>query len=632
MLSIMRRKAGSWMIKIILGAIVVVFIFWGVGSFTDQSDGRVATVNGQTISYDEYNQIYNRLIENLNRQFGNGLNDELIKMMNVKQQALDQAIDKKLLLEEAARLSIRVSDEELAENILKYPAFQGEGGTFDSRQYEQALAQNRLTVKGFETLQREQLLLGKLQSLLAAGAQTNEAEARAWYEWDKSQVKVTYVLFDPAQGPEPAATDEEIAAYYDTNKERYKSEPMRKVRYVSFTAEEHAAGITVTDNDVTDYYEANPERFETPKTVEARHVLFRLPQNADPATVEAAFTKAEDVRKKASSGVDFAELAKTHTEDPTGKTNGGFLGAFKKQDMVAAFADKAFSMSPGQISEPVRTPFGWHVIKVEKVNEGGITPLDRAAPEIRARLIQEQALSAAYDAAEAVYNAALNRPDLAKAAETAKKKIQETDFFTRTGPVDVAEKEPFASVAFELAENEISEVVETEKVYYVMQLLEEKPSRTPELNEIKEMARKDLLVQKRDEKARADAAAFLLTVQSDPSLLPAKAGQAGKKPVTTDFFGRNASIANLGTEREVNRAAFELSLKAPLAASPLKTQKGYCVMRLDERKGPDPAGFAQQKDGIVERLTQQKQARAFDALVAHLRETGSISYEKGFLD
>ncbi len=125
MLNLMRKNAGTWLIKILLGAIVLVFVFWGVGSFRDRAVGRVAIVNGEPIMVEEYNEAYNRLLEQIKQRYGNRLNDEMLKMLQVKKQTMDQLIEKRLLLSEAKRLNFKVSDEELSTTIKAIAGFSG---------------------------------------------------------------------------------------------------------------------------------------------------------------------------------------------------------------------------------------------------------------------------------------------------------------------------------------------------------------------------------------------------------------------------------------------------------------------------------------------------------------------------
>ena len=175
MLRLMRQQAGSWLIKILLGAIVIVFIFWGVGSFRAQRGGRVALVNGDQITLDEYREAYNNLLEQLRERFGNNLNEDMIKMLQVRKQALNQLVDNKLLVQEAKRLKFRVSDKELAEAIMKIGAFQ-RAGVFDSRLYSNVLDRLRMTPEEFEIAQREAVLIERLRTIITGGVKVADQE------------------------------------------------------------------------------------------------------------------------------------------------------------------------------------------------------------------------------------------------------------------------------------------------------------------------------------------------------------------------------------------------------------------------------------------------------------------------
>ncbi len=179
MLYLMRKYARSWLIKLLLGAIVVVFVLWGVGSYKSQKNTRVASVNGETITLEEYKETYGRIIEQLRQQFGSRLDDDLIKFFRVKQQTLDQLIDKRLLLNEARRLNFQVSDIELAQAIRNIGAFQS-GGVFDSRRYRDVLSRNRLTPETFEVSHREVMLIDNFKAYIEGNVKVSDPEALDW--------------------------------------------------------------------------------------------------------------------------------------------------------------------------------------------------------------------------------------------------------------------------------------------------------------------------------------------------------------------------------------------------------------------------------------------------------------------
>lgn len=628
MLNLMRKNAGTWLIKILLGAIVLVFVFWGVGSFRDRGAGRVAIVNGDPIMVDEYNETYNRLLEQIKQRYGNRLNDEMLKMLQVKKQTMDQLIEKRLLLSEAKRLGFKVSDEELSSTIKAIPAFQ-DNGNFDNRRYRAVLTQNRLTPESFEAMQRELVLMGKVRSFISDSVKVSDSEVEDSYQWKNSQVKIEYVLYDPSLIADIRLSEEEIKSYFETHKDSYKTEPKRKATYLQFAPEMYHAKVSLPDSDIKDYFESNPGEFDTPKTVEASHVLIKVDQNANPELVEKAREKALSVQKLAKEGKNFAELAKQFSDDPGGK-NGGNLGTFKRDAMVEPFGEKAFSMTPGQISDPVRTQFGWHIIKVEKINEAAILTLEQAKPKIIKKLTDEKAKNLAYEDAFATYSVALNAEMLSKVAETLKQQLLTAEPFSRNGPAGVKNPAQFAATAFELAPNAISDIIDSQGTYYILQVVEDIPESIPEFALVAERVRADLTKEKKDEQSLKDAKQCLADLKSG-KLLKAFQGKKGVKTGSTDFFKRSDRIPDIGFEREISSIAFGLSPEKNYPDEPIKGQNGYYVIAFGERKAADPSGLANEKVQITETLTSQKQRRIFEDLLTSLRNSGSIVVENGFL-
>lgn len=627
MLNLMRKNAGTWLIKIILGAIVVVFVFWGVGSFSNRGAGQVAVVNGEPIRVEEYNEAYNRLLEQIKQRYGNQLNDEMLKMLQIKKQTMDQLIEKKLLLAEARRLHFKVSDEDLAANIKAFPAFQ-DNGRFDNRRYRAVLAQNRLTPEAFEAAQREYILINKIRSLISDSVQVSDSEVTDWYQWKNSQIKIDYVLYDPASVTGIQPTDAEIKSYYDAHKDNYKTEHKRKADYLQFTPEMYAAKITIPDSEIKDYFDSNPGEFDTPETVEASHILIKVDANADPQTIEKAKEKALSVMKLAKEGKNFEDLAKQYSDDPGGK-NGGHLGAFKRNDMVEPFSEKAFSMKAGEISEPVRTQFGWHIIKVEKVNPAQILTLDQAKPKIIKKLTDEKAKNMAYDAATAAYNASLNLDSLSAVAKSLNEKLLTTEPFGRSGPPNVKNPAQFAATAFDLAPKAMSDIIDAQGTYYILQVTEDIPESIPELSQITDRVRGDVIKEKQDEQALKEAKQCLADLKSGKSIKDFE-NKKGIKTGSTDFFKRSDRIPDIGYERELSAVAFGLSPEKKYPDDPVKGQKGYYVVAFKEKKPADPAGLAAEKTQITEMLTNQKQRRAFEDLLTSLRNKSQIVMESGY--
>ncbi len=185
----MRDYATSWLIKILLGAIVIVFVFWGVGSFRSRKASVIASVNGDIIDAEEYNSTYNALLEQMRQRFGNNMNQEVVKMLRLDQQALAQLIDQTLMVQEAAKLKLRVTDAEIVDAITGVEAFQT-NGQFDLRLYQRVLEYNRMTPEGFEKIQKTTLLTSKLRAYVGSNIQVSDGEALAYYQWQNTSVGI----------------------------------------------------------------------------------------------------------------------------------------------------------------------------------------------------------------------------------------------------------------------------------------------------------------------------------------------------------------------------------------------------------------------------------------------------------
>ncbi len=632
MLDLMRKHAGSWMIKFVLGAIIVVFAFWGVGTFNARRLTTVATVDDTIITFESYRDAYSRLLEQIRQRFGDNLDENLLKAMNLKQQAIEQLVNERLLTNEAQRLGLEVTDEELARAIRGVEVFQGKSG-FDYDRYRRVLSANRLTPENFEIEQRQAILLGKLRAIVSDTVKVADIEARQWFDFINTKIALDFVRFDPDQFPQATVSEQEIQAYYDAHKDDYRTSPMRRVRYLFFDPASFAGQAVVSDEDVAEYYESNTAEFHQEESIEARHVLIGTAETDSPEAVEAARSKALEVEKLAREGKDFAELARTYSTDPSASSNGGFLGRFNRRRMVAPFSDKAFSMKAGEISDPVKTRFGWHIIKVEKAYPATTKPLEQVSASIRAKLLSHKTKVLAAEAAEAAWDAAYDRNDLEAVAADLKLTLNTTALFGRSGPTEaaIADKAKFAAAAFAAPINDISDVEEMSDGYYILQVVQEQPATTPALADIQDAVTADALREKRSQEAR-QAAETLLAAARGGEDLAALAKARNLTVDSTGLFGRQEPIPKIGASGEISEAAFGLSTGAPWPERVLKADKHWYVVRLTQRQAPEQSGFAAQKDRIASQLLRQKKAEAFDALLARLRQGSDIDIKQDMLE
>ena len=630
MLNVMRKHAGSWMIKVILFAIVIVFVFWGVGSFRSRQASKVATVNGEIISITSFQRAYNNLIDQYRQRFGSSLNDGMIEMLQVKKQTIDQLINRAILLQEANKIGLQVSDAEVAQLIRDTPIFQN-NGSFDNRRYLNLLSQVHLTPEEFEAEQKDLLLGQKLTRIIMGAAKVSEVEARQWYDWQNTSVNVAYVLFNPDHYAEINPPAEEISAYFEKNKETYKTAPMVKVRYVVFDPADYTSQVTVDEDEIKEYYDSNIDKFKTEKTVEARHILIKVDPKADEQADLAAKTKAEEIAKMAKSGQDFAELAKTYSQGPT-KDRGGYLGKFTQSQMVKPFADKAFSMAAGEISDPVKTQFGWHVIKVESVEEASTKTLDESRESIIRTIKERKAKNIAYDNAEKFYEGTFEKEDLVKNAKMFDRPVLEAGPFSRRGPEELgSSRSQFANAAFNLNLNEISDIQDIGGRYYLIQQTETIAATIPPLEDVKAKVTKDLTKKLLTDKASQDAEAMAKDLKSGRPF-DEIADSRGLTVKQTGFFKRDATVPEIGSDTAFNKAAFQLTSTNSTVNQPVRGSAGFYLLHLLERKAPAADGFETGKNDIQKMLLQQKQRTIMQDWMDSRKADSQITIEKPYLE
>ncbi|MBS3754471.1 MAG: SurA N-terminal domain-containing protein [Desulfobacterales bacterium] len=630
MLSSMRKSAGSWMIKILLGMIVLAFVFMGAGSYWAGRRNTVANVNGEPISVNEYQQTYKRMMQNMEQRFGNQLDQDMIDMLNLKEQALDRLIEKHLLMQLAGETDIRLPDDVLARSITSLPVFQN-NGQFDPDLYRRVLNQNRLSPGDFEAMQKEAILTGMIKNFVSNAVPVSEAEARAWYEWQNTEVKIDYAEFARQDFTDVEVTEEAVAGYFENHKEKYKTRPKVKARYIRFSPEDYRGAVNVSESAIRDYYRSHQSEFTSEETVTARHILLKLPRDADEKNVQETRKKALEIYEKARSGRDFAELAREFSEGPSAG-EGGYLGTLKKDDTVEPFAEKAFSMEAEEISQPVRTRFGFHIIKVEERRQASAKPLEEVKDAIRDKLALQKARDHAYDKALSVYDISFGGEDLVKNAKDMGLDLRTTGFFTQSrGPEDIENAGKFAEAAFALPLAEISEVTEIGDAFFLIQPVEKQESHVPELASVSEKVRRDLKREKQ-KKAAQQAARDLLEQARETGDFTAAAEAAGIKIHTTGFFKRGQPVPDIGQSRKLASAAFSLSADNPFPEAAVAKDSSFYVIHLQDKKQPGASEFRAEKEETVSRLASRKRQQTVNKWVAALRQQSDIEISDRFSD
>jgi peptidyl-prolyl cis-trans isomerase D len=615
------RRAQPAVIKGVLGAVVLafvatIFLDWG-WQRSGRPDAHVAIVSGEGVSLHEFQMTYTNLTDFYRRLYKERFTEDFARTLNLKQQALDTLVQRKLLLREAKRQGLMVSNAELIEKVQTYPVFQV-NGHFDHSRYLQVLRLSRLTPADFEQNQREDLLLGKLENLFKDGLQVTEAEVKQIFIHDKEQVNVEYIRVDPAQFvPQVELSDAELVTYYQEHLERFRTPEQVRLGYVVVDPDRFAALVEMTDEQLTQYYEQHKEEFHREEQVRARHILFKLAPQAGAEEEARVRGAAETTLQRIQAGEDFATLASQLSEDPVSAQQGGDLGMFKRGEMVKPFEEIAFVLQPGIVSDPVRTDFGYHLIKVEERQEAGYEPLETVRAELRTRLAREEARRLAETKAQAVYDTMVTAGSAWKTAVQALELVpQETSFSAQAQVVEGIENSAaFMRTAFALQDGEVSRPTMIGQQYVVEKLLERKASHIPPFEEIRDKVRDAVVRDRSHALAQQKADEWLAEVQAGKSL-EQLAQALNTQTEQTGLFSRNGAIPKLGRPQDFIREVFRMRVGEVRVVDLLEQP---AVVVLKEHQEFDVEGYEKDKVQMRQQVLRQKREQTFSAWSNELR-------------
>jgi peptidyl-prolyl cis-trans isomerase D len=479
-----------------------IFLVWGRGSMsTGKSERSVAAwIGTDEVPYAEFVRAHDSRLE-FYRRFYPGISaTDLEKRFHVKKGALDAAIGRRLLLDEARRMGLAVSDEEIARKVRETPAFQ-ENGVFDAKKYRELLAASGIKTTAYEEDVRGELLAGKVKAIVQEPVRIADEEAFEEFRREKEKVRLSLVILPP---PSPVAavsvSEQEARRAFDADPARFTRPERAQFAYAAVLARDFQPAAPAGEAELKAYFEQNAAEFKTERAVRARHILFRLAEGASPEEEKKIKDRAQLVLGKAKSGADFAALAREFSQDSSGPA-GGDLGWFSAGQMVPAFEQAAFSLGKGQVSDLVRTQFGFHIIKVEEVREAGQPAFEQVRDQVAAKLAAASARSAVGARVEQI-NDALANGEFDEVAAKFGLKVRTTDLVPREGPLPGPAGRPeVADTLFSLAEGEISDLLRQGEDYWVYKLLSKKPSAVPSFEEARADVERGLLAEKARERA-----------------------------------------------------------------------------------------------------------------------------------
>jgi peptidyl-prolyl cis-trans isomerase D len=619
----MRENASGWIVKILFGIIIVVFVFaFGMSGMETGQDPILATVNDQIITRAEFEDAFQRAAEGL-RNANPDVTTAQLQDPQFKQIVLGELVNSRLLLHEAARLGISASDEEVFAAITRQSFFWNQAGAFDRNIYLAALRSIRMTPAQFEANFKNEMIANKVKDMVRKTAAATPEQARQLYDWVGEELRVDYILSDPASFLDKVTTNEtEVNEFYTKNEQRFMVPEQIRLRYLSFTPQDLAARQDVSEAEIEAYYKANSADMTQEEQVKASHILV-LAKDSDPAEVqEAAKKKIDAVYAKAKSGANFAALAKQYSEGPSAP-GGGDLGWFGRGDMVPEFEEVAFSTPKGQVSEPVKSQFGWHIIYVEDRKEAKELPLDEVKQKITQTIAEEKASEKVSDLLDQAMDRLVSGMKLDAVAD-------ELGLLAVTSrPVP----EKYLSQAFGLTD-EAAKVVMTIPVgeahntplaidggYMLVEKVEDIPAAPMPIDQVRDSIINAIKQQKAAEMAMKEAQDILARLTGPDAA--AETAKLKGRIRTSEPFDRQGNVPELGQNPALATAAFA-STDGAWLAQPFRMGAGIVVARVNEVIPASEETWAEQKDAWIDQASQNYQQEVLTAFMTGLREHAEI--------
>lgn len=629
MLEFIRERAQGWVAWTIVILLIATFALWGIQEYTSPEPVvNVAEVNGSEIPVAQFQQSYQQQRARLQQMLGENFNPAFFDEKSMKSDVLEGMIEREVLVQNAAKSGMRVSDVLLGNYIRTIPELQNDG-QFDKELYNRLLRSQGLSVKGFEQSVRGDLLLQQVRQGVMDSAFATPSEVEALIRLREQRRDIGYLLVPVSQYEQDAAVeDAAIEKYYNDNRDQYRTPEQVSVEYLELSVASLAAGVQVSEEELRQYYQERKRDFSVPEERQARHILIQVGSDAPQADIDAARAKIEDILARVRKGESFADLAREFSQDPGSAQNGGDLGFFGRGIMDKAFEDASFALAVGEVSEPVRSAFGFHIIKLEAVQGGQSKPFEEVRAQLERELKRQRAEERYFAQAEQLYNLTFENPDnLSVAAQALGLEVRSTEPFSRERGFGIAANPKVREAAFAddvLQRGNNSEPIElTADHEVVLRVKERKPEALRPLEDVREEIRLSLRDDAALKKAQETGQALISRLQKgeDIAELAKSAKLSWERP---GLVGRTAAEV----KPEIIGEAFRLP--RPLPGKPVFGGKSlasgdFAVVAVYEVQDGDPALIdAATKQSTAEMLMRSRATNEFQDYAEALKAKAEI--------
>jgi len=632
MLQNIRDKAQGWIAWAIVILISVPFALWGIQSYLGiGSEPVVASVNGQEITQRQLDQRYQNFRQELRRQLGAAYRPELFNDQRMRKEVLKRMVREDVILQASHDMGLRSGDQLVRAAIMSIDAFKKDG-RFDQQLYERGVRLQGLTTTGFEERVRRMLLSDQLSQAVQGSTFITEHELDETLRLENQTRDLAYFVIPAKDFVDDGAIDADtIKAYYEAHQSSFRSPEQVKLQYILLNATTAGKTLKVDDAALRGFYNSHQEKYGIPEQRRASHILIRLDKDASPAAVKAAKQKLLDLRRRAEQGEDFAELAKANSQDPGSAAKGGDLGFFGRGLMDPAFEKAAFALKPGEISEPVRSRFGLHLIKLSDIKPGRVKPFEQVRAEVEKQYRKSEGERRYFEMAERLADLSYEDPSsLDPAASTLKLEIHESGWIDRNGNggEGVLRSPKVLAAAFSpdvLEEHNNSELIELDQEQsLVLRVVDHREASIKPLKEVREQIVNTIRSERAANKAKAEAESRLARLRAGEEL----ASVAGDYPVT-----RRKGVKR--SDRSLPPVLLKAVFRSPRPAAD-KPVPGMVAMLggdyglfdlLAVKDGSLEGMDLKQKQQQREQLRRRLAKAQFDHLVADLEAHADISYE-----
>jgi peptidyl-prolyl cis-trans isomerase D len=619
--------------------VLLVFVDWGAGGAGGNGGGQAALqVGDRRVSEMEFLNQMRQMDQQFSRIYGERWN-ELRQQIDLAGQTTRYFVDRELQLAEAREVGLTVSPEELQEAILENPNFQNAEGEFVGSDTYNRIVRSyfRTSIQEFEKTLAEDIMIQKLNALAARSVWVDDREVASDYRRQRETVDLELVQlrYEPHLA-DVTMTDDEARAAYDESADEYYRDEQREIRYLLVNTSRLRQILPVEDQELEQYYSEHQDEFLQGEQANARHILIRVPPDADEANRQEAAARASGVAAIARNDADFAVLAAKHSEDPGTKDEGGDLGWFGRGRMVKEFEDAVFSAKPGEIVGPIRSEYGFHIIKVEGFRPAHQQPLDEVREQVRFRVLEGRASAEAEARATAL--AKRLQAELPATEEEWQAIADEDESVVLNRSLPFGAGEPIAGAsadasladaAFQAAEGDIRGPVMTDRGPIVWQLSAVREAGIPPFEDVQTAVEQRLRRERALDLAMQEAAK-LAEKWREGGDAAELAEAVGSQLMPVEGHRRGGPIGSFGAVPTIDGAAFSSQAESVLEPQ-VVGDRGVVVVKVNTVNLVEDSEIEDQMESLRSRLMAERGSQLLRSIIEERRRNTAVTVDNDLL-